>query len=62
MDTGLDRRKGYAVAFLLGGVGGGVLVAVATRAIPKMMSNVMSGMMQNMMAKMKEGGVNPSEM
>lgn len=61
MNTGFDRRKGYAIAFLLGGVGGGVLVAVATRAIPKMISTGMSRMMQNMMTEMKESGGNPPD-
>jgi hypothetical protein len=53
-----SRNKGYVLAALLGAIGGGLIVALATRAIPKMMS----GMMQNMMAQMGEDGCNPAEM
>lgn len=62
MNTKSDSRKGYAIAFLLGAVGGGVCVTLATRAIPKMMSQMMSGMMGNMMSRMRENGCDPSEM
>jgi CheY-specific phosphatase CheX len=47
---------------LLGAIGGGLVVAVATKAIPKMMSQMMAGMMQNMMAQMGEAGCDPGEM
>jgi len=57
-----DPRKNYAAAFLLGAFGGGLLVAMATKAIPKMMTQIMSGMMQNMMSHMSESGCDPSEM
>lgn len=49
--------KGYALAVLLGAVGGGLLVSIATKAIPKMMS----GLMQNMMMQMNQNGFNPGE-
>jgi hypothetical protein len=49
--------KGYALAAILGAIGGGLLVAVATKAIPKMMS----GMMHNMMMQMRAKGFNPAE-
>lgn len=55
------QKKGYAVAFLLGTMGGGLFVTLATRAVPVMMSKMMSAMMQNMMARMREGGCDPSE-
>jgi outer membrane lipoprotein SlyB len=45
--------KGYVLALILGALAGGVLVAVATKALPKMMS----GMMQ----EMKKNGFNPGE-
>ncbi len=54
--------RGYIIAAVLGAVGGGFIVALATRAIPKIMSQMMAGMMQNMMAQMKEEGRNPVEM
>ena len=57
----VTRRGGYLLAAGLGAVAGGLLVAVATRAIPKMMSQMMSGMMRNMMAQMGEEGCSPSE-
>ena len=56
-----DQRKGYAAAFLLGAVGGGLFVTLATRAIPEMMSQMTSGMMRNMMSRMSESGCDPSE-
>ncbi len=57
-----SRTRGYVLAAFLGAVGGGLFVALATRAIPKMMTQLMTGMMQSMMAQMKECGCNPSEM
>ena len=43
-------------AVVLGAIGGGAAVALATRAIPKMIPR----MMRNMMAKMGEGGCDPA--
>jgi CheY-specific phosphatase CheX len=54
--------KNYAVAVLIGAVGGGLLVTLATRAVPKVMTQMMSGMMKNMMSQMSESGCDPSEM
>ncbi len=62
MTNTISRNAGYALALLLGVLGGGLFVAVATRALPRMMSRMMTGMMQNMMAQMKEGAADPSEM
>jgi hypothetical protein len=50
--------KGYALAAAVGAIGGGLFVALATKAIP----NMMSQMMQNMMARMGENGFSPAEM
>jgi hypothetical protein len=58
MDSADSRTKGYVLAALLGAIGGGLVVLLATRAIPKMMS----GQMSKMMAQMKESGCEPSEM
>jgi hypothetical protein len=60
MNTISDLRKNYAVAILLGAVGGGLIVTLATKAIPKMMTQMM-GMMKNMMSQMSDSGCNPSE-
>jgi len=62
MDSADSRTQGYVLAALLGAIGGGLVVLLATRAIPKMMSQMMSGQMRKMMAQMKEGGCEPSEM
>ena len=56
-DNGGNLRK-YLIAGAIGAVGGGLLVAMATRAIPK----IMSGMMQKMMAMMGGKGCSPAEM
>lgn len=56
-----DRKK-YLLAASLGALGGGIFVALATRAIPRMMSQIMSGMMRNMMSQMGEAGCDPAEM
>jgi uncharacterized membrane protein YeiH len=51
-----SRSIGYALVGVLGAIGGGLVVAVATKAIPKMMPQIMEGMMRKMMAHMGEGG------
>lgn len=51
------HNRKYVFAILLGAIGGGLIVALATRAIPKMMSRIM----RNMMAQMGEGGCEPAE-
>jgi hypothetical protein len=59
----MDSHKwGYLVAALVGAIGGGFVVALATRAIPKMMSQKMEGRMQRLMSQMEEGGCDPAEM
>ena len=42
----------HKTALLAGAIGGGLAVAIATNAIPKMMSQMMPLMMHNMMPKM----------
>ena len=49
--------KGYALAVILGAIGGGLLVAIGVKAIPRLMT----GMMQNMMKEMRKNGLNPGE-
>lgn len=50
--------KGFILAVLLGAIGGGLFVTLATRAVPKMMSKIM----RSMMAQTAEGGCDPAEM
>jgi hypothetical protein len=56
-----SHKKGYLLAAVLGAIGGGVVVTIATDAIPRMMAQMMSGMMQKMMAQAGEGEFDPSE-
>ena len=59
MDTNDTRTAaGYVLAAALGALGGALLMALATRAVPKMMA----GTMRSMMAQMRAGGCNPAEM
>jgi len=62
MDKTDSNTNKYILVAFLGAVSGGLVVAIATRAVPKMMSQMMSGMMQNMMSQMGEGGCDPAEM
>jgi len=56
-DEGCNVRK-YMVAMAVGAVGGGILIALASRAMPKMMA----GMMRNVMTMMGGEGCSPAEM
>lgn len=56
------QNRGYVFAAFLGAAFGGVFVMLATKAIPKMMSQMMAGMKQNMMSQMSAEGCNPAEM
>ncbi len=58
MKRTLPQQSGYLISALLGAVGGGIFVMIATRAIPTMMA----GMMKNMMSQMRASGCNPQEM
>ncbi len=62
MTTSNYSTKRYTMAMILGVLAGGILVTLAVKTIPRMMSQMMAGMMQNMMARMKESGCSPSEM
>jgi len=48
--------RSHVWATLLGAIAGGLVVALATRAIPKMTSRMMSEMMQSAMDRMRAGG------
>lgn len=61
MERKSNQYQGYILAAGLGAIGGGFLIAVVTKAIPKMMSMMMAGMMEKMMAEMGEGECNPAD-
>ena len=54
----MRSTSGYVLAAAIGAIGGGLFVALATKAIP----NMMSQMMQNVIARMEEGEFRPAEM
>ncbi len=58
----MDQPKqltGYLLAGVMGAVGGGLFVAIATKAIPKIISGMMEQMMPRMIKQMKESGCSP---
>ncbi len=58
MKSNNDKKfTGYILAVALGAIGGGFLVTVVTKAIPKMMA----GMMENMMSEMAAGDCEPAD-
>ncbi len=62
MKQTISQRSPHWISLLIGAIGGGVLVMIATRAIPTMLANFLSGMMGKMMSKMEASGFNPHEM
>jgi len=55
------HKRNYLIAAIFGAVGGGLFVAITTKAIPKIMQAMMSNMMQDMMGQMGEAGCDPAE-
>ncbi len=51
-------KKRVALALLLGGIAGALVI----KAIPTLMERFMSGMMNQMMSRMKERGCSPPDM
>ncbi len=62
MKQTISQRSPYLISTLLGAIGGGILVIIATKAIPTMMANMISGMMRKMISQMGGCGCNPQEM
>lgn len=52
----------HIVAAALGAIAGGIAVAIATRAIPAILSRVMPDMMGHAMMRMGGEGCDPEEM
>jgi hypothetical protein len=61
MQNGYNSSRRITPAIILGALAGGVVLALAARMVPEIMSRVKSGMMQNMMSRMKECGCPPSD-
>ncbi|HSD83972.1 MAG TPA: hypothetical protein VLG46_08950, partial [Anaerolineae bacterium] len=61
-----SSRRGYILAACAGAVCGGIAVTLATKAIPRLVSQIMNEMMSKMprlMAEhLKSEGFNPAEM
>ena len=55
-------KLNYLIAAGIGAVAGGILVAAATNAIPRVMAKISATMMGKMMARMGEEGCTPQEM
>ncbi len=59
-------KRGYILAAFAGALGGGIAIALATKAIPRLVSQIMNEMMSKMprlmMEKMKSEGFDPAEM
>jgi hypothetical protein len=59
-------KRGYMLAAFAGAVGGGIAVALTTKAIPRLVSQLMNEMMSKMprlmMEHMKSEGFDPAEM
>jgi hypothetical protein len=53
-----SHSKQYAIAAILGAAGGGLAIALAGKAGPKVKSMIMRRVMENM----KEKGISPTEM
>jgi len=51
----------YALVGLLGAAVGGLIVVVATNAVPRILCGTMAAMMENMAGKMGEAGADPSD-
>lgn len=62
MSTRGARTAGFLLSASLGAFLGGLLVLVASEALPKMASRMMREMMGGMMAQMGGGACNPTEL
>jgi hypothetical protein len=60
MDYETNPSVKYLLAGSIGALAGGLLVLVASHAIPKMISAMMAGMMSSMMGAMGQEGCSPS--
>ena len=61
MESKNPKMGGYILSAGLGALGGSIIFAVLTNAIPKMMAAMMSGMMENMISQMGGEECDPAE-
>jgi hypothetical protein len=58
-------QRGFILAAVIGALGGSIFVVLATKAIPRLMSQIIAEMMskmpQLMLARMKSEGFDPAE-
>ncbi len=61
-----SSKRGYILAAFAGALGGGIAVALVTKAVPRLVSQIMNEMMSKMpplmMERMKSEGFDPAEM
>ncbi len=62
MKKTISKASPCLISALLGAIFGGILVMVATKAIPTMLTNIMSRLGEMMKSKMEACGCNPQEM
>ncbi len=62
MKQTISQRGVHLGSVLLGAIGGGILVMIATKAIPTMLANLLSAMMGKMASHMETSDCNPPEM
>ncbi len=60
-----SSKRGYILAAFAGALGGGIAVALVTKAVPRLVSQIMNRMMSKMphlmMEHMKSEGFDPAE-
>ena len=56
-----DEKKRILIAGVIGAIAGGLFVAGATNAIPRMMEKISDTMMGKMMARMEAEGCTPQD-
>ncbi len=61
MKKTVSQASPCLVSALLGAIFGGILVMVATKAIPTMLINILSGVIGVMQSKIEACGCNPQE-
>ena len=61
MKTSTATWRGYVIVGAVAAAVGGLSVALATRAVPRMAAGIASGFMRDMAERMREVGCDPPE-